>query len=336
MPAKMSNSTFTVSVVIPTRNRKESLLRTISSLAKQIYVSSEIIVVDSSDKPVNEIELKKVYPEGNFKILSALPSVCAQRNIGIRASLANFVLLLDDDIEIEENYLQKIEDFIDVHPEAKALSGLVLEKNAEHKWNYTFPKSTFLSLLWCRIFQLGIWAETSVSTNDSWLLRRIKNYFNKRGNTVSKAGWPVLTNFNEPFFRSQIYGLGASVIQKNWLLNHLYDEKLDTNGIGDNYGVAMHLTLEEGVFILTDIHAFHHKEQSNRPKNHNAYYSRVKALHYFISKNKKVTKATSAWLVWSLMGNFISSVCKLNFKLGWANLCLIKMIISGNNSLMKS
>ncbi len=333
----MKNKNPTISIIIPTRNRRDSLLRSITSLYKQSYPIHEIIVIDASDRPLTKEEL--INNEAvNFSLLHSSPSVCAQRNTGIKKTTGDYIFLLDDDIILDPNYIEVIVDFTKQNPSAIAVSGLVMEKNASEEWQYTFSDVSFFTLLWAYIFQLSIWGAIKDIKGNVFtrpLLGLLKSYYNRKGNTLSKAGWPVLTNFSQPYFRTQLYGLGASIIKKSWLEENLYEEKLESHGIGDNYGVAINLSEEEGVFVLSTIHAYHYKEATNRLSPTEAYYQRVVALHYFINKKKQVG-VSEQWLLWSLIGNFFTSVLKFNFSYTSANVKLMAMILRSKNPLLKS
>ena len=76
-----------ISAVIATRNRKDSLYRTLQALSNQTCKLQEVIIVDSSDNKLNEADLLKTFSDLNIKYITSVPSVCIQRNIGIRKSI---------------------------------------------------------------------------------------------------------------------------------------------------------------------------------------------------------------------------------------------------------
>lgn len=331
----MASDLYKVSVVIPTRNRKESLLTTLEALFKQSDAVFEVIVVDSSDIPLTPEALPQNTSFLNFSLLHSKASVCAQRNLGIQKATGDFIFLLDDDITITDNYIETILAFLKNKPSTIAVSGLVVEKNYKGVWEYNFPEISTLRLIWTWVFQLGIWTNLASLKKKSFvtfLLGPIISFYKHKDNTVSKAGWPMLTNFSEPHFRTQIYGLGASIIKREWLLNNLYDESLGQHGIGDNYGIAIKLLPHQGIFVLSGIYAYHHKNTSNRLAEREAYYKRVLALNYFSVKQQSASKA---WLIWSLFGNLLSALIGLNFGLCYKNLKLIFVLFTNNNPLLK-
>lgn len=97
----------TVSVIIPTYNRKESLLLTLQSLSNQSFPaeSFEVIVVDDgSNDNTGEIAYS-AYP---FKLLyfrQENRGSAAARNHGAHESRGNVLIFIDDDISLGENYV---------------------------------------------------------------------------------------------------------------------------------------------------------------------------------------------------------------------------------------
>lgn len=282
-----------ISVVIPTLNRKESLLRLLQTLDDQNTPLLEVIIVDAGTQRLSTADINK-FNALQIHTMHSKASVCIQRNVGIRKAKGDWIFLCDDDLEVPPDYLSKLMDHAIAFPKAGALSGLVLQKDTGD-WMEQFPITSVVDL-WRRfIFQLSLWGEI---TNNSILVAPVKKYYKKRGNHLSKAGWPVLTDFSGEYFQTPVYGLGASLVKKEWLLASPYDEVLDPNGIGDNYGVAIGFP-SEGIHVVKSAHVFHHKIEINRLGEPLQYYRRVLSLHYFNQDNR-------GWLLWSLFGNFLS------------------------------
>lgn len=325
-----------ISVIIPTRNRMESLLHCLKALREQEQEILEVLVVDSSDQAPEEKQLQEHSGLKNLSLIRSAPSVCAQRNLGIRSARGEFLLLLDDDISLEAHYLGSLAGHMQKNAELQVLSGLVMEKDETGQWQYKQKPPHPLKLLWRALFQLGLWADLS-EQKPSWPWRGIYSilqaYYTRFNNGISKAGWPLISNFEAPVFYTRVYGLGASMIRRDWLLEHLYDEGLDRHGIGDNYGIAMALKPAQGIAVLSTCKAFHHKSQGNRLASDKTYYNRVLALDYFSSRFKS---ASRSWLCWSLFGNALSALARLDPKRFLKNLTLIWVIGTKRNPLLKA
>jgi hypothetical protein len=235
---------------------------------------------------------------------------------------------------VDGDYLVRCLAFFKNHPDALIVSGLVVEKNKSRGWDITPPRISLLRLIWNVVFQLGIWAdlgETDSDASNGSIPGAIRRYCRHRGNGLTKAGWPLLTCFTAPFFRTQIYYLSAAMIKRNWLLGNLYTEKLDQHGIGENYGVAIKLRQEQGIFILRDTYSYHDKSPANRLAVDEAYYKRVLALDYFSTLNGT---ASRGWLVWSLFGNFLDACLHLKMDHAIKNGRLIGLLILDRNPLL--
>lgn len=318
-----------VSAVIVTRNRNDSLRRTLQSLNNQTHKLQEVIIVDSSDEKSDETLLQNTFPDLNIKYLTSVPSVCLQRNLGIQMATSEYIFICDDDIEPDPNYVFTIANHIDKNRLTNVVSGLILEKNKNDVWVSQHPPKTTASLLFKFFFQLSVWGELDEKKFNNPLLKPVINFYRKRGNGFSFAGWPVITNFINPFFKTNMYGLGASILKKELLLINPFDEVLDNYGIGDNYGIC--IGLSDKVTVLTETFVYHHKESENRLDSAVVYYRRVLALHYFLRKSRRFNFTNTLWLVWSLIGSIILFVKNREFRLARAALKSIIQIITFTN-----
>ncbi|MDZ7339508.1 MAG: glycosyltransferase [candidate division KSB1 bacterium] len=96
-----------VSVIIPTYNRKESLLRTLDSLARQTYPADrfEVIVVDDGGTDSTDQIVQNTYP---FKLLYCRQTnqgSAAARNHGALKGSGDILVFVDDDVLLEPGYV---------------------------------------------------------------------------------------------------------------------------------------------------------------------------------------------------------------------------------------
>ena len=97
-----------VSVVIPTFNRKELLVRLVKSILKSSYKNLEIIIIDDLSTDGTYETIKKMFPKlkvfrNNKKLLAA-----GSRNVGIKHSKGEFIFLIDDDNVIDKNTISEL------------------------------------------------------------------------------------------------------------------------------------------------------------------------------------------------------------------------------------
>ena len=98
-----------VSAVIPTRNRFEQVRSTLHSLLRQTRQVDEVLLIDASDDRRQASVLRQEFAGHSIQWFESIPSVCIQRNIGIERASGDWVLLLDDDIDLEADYILKLE-----------------------------------------------------------------------------------------------------------------------------------------------------------------------------------------------------------------------------------
>jgi glycosyltransferase involved in cell wall biosynthesis len=289
--------------------------------------------VDSSDEIKHLDVIKEIFQDLPLKYISSEASVCIQRNIGIAQATGDWIFLCDDDIELSKDYLEKLEQYITLHPECSAAAGRLLQQE-DDKWIDQYPVTGAKDLIWRFIFQLSVWGDLqnikSSFSPVNLLLVYINKFYSRRANSVTLAGWPLITSWSTSF-QTTIYSLGADLIRRDWLLQSPYDEVLDPSGIGDNYGVAIGFPQSRGIHVIDSTIAYHHRANENRLDRTLAYYRRVLALHYFIKKSKRFGHATTLFFLWSLTGNALLYTAKGSKKMIRANLKIILLILTNRN-----
>ncbi|MFC1517589.1 glycosyltransferase family 2 protein [Candidatus Margulisiibacteriota bacterium] len=98
------------SVIIATKNREDDLKECLNSIFSQSQKPSEIIVVESGKQnPSIEKILKKNKASIPTKyMISPKQAVTSQRNLGIKNSVGDIIIFLDDDLVLEDNFIQEI------------------------------------------------------------------------------------------------------------------------------------------------------------------------------------------------------------------------------------
>jgi glycosyltransferase involved in cell wall biosynthesis len=316
-----------VSVVIPTCNRKKQLLCLLQNLNNSVYPFTEVIIVDSGEDRLISVDYAGFK---NLRVcyLESEKSVCIQRNIGVRKAGSEWIFLCDDDIEVPGDYVKKLTAHIGLHKEAGAVSGLVLQE-VEKEWKASYPICSAVQLFWKFIFQMSIWGEIDCATNN-FFTKKLKQYYTRKGNHISKTGWPVVTDFSGDYFITPVYGLGASLVKKEWLMYSPYDEILDPHGIGDNYGVNMGFP-SMGVHVLNNAFVYHHRGPENRLQKPLQFFRRALALDYFRRTRENLSEIKKLWLLWSLTGSLIDFIFSGYGRMAFAAFKSLWVIATGQN-----
>ncbi|MBI3982830.1 MAG: glycosyltransferase family 2 protein [Gemmatimonadetes bacterium] len=328
---------ITVSAVIPTRNRPGSLRRTLTALAAQERLPDEVIVADASDRPSDIDALAAAHPPLSLRSFHTAPSVCAQRNEAIRRAGGSHIFLCDDDIEPPPEYLRRLEAYLVHHCEVGAVTGVISEPDAAGHFSDPFPVPGLRQLVTSFVAQRTVWADVEATTGTAFTalpLALLKGWYRRRGNTWSLAGWPLVTQVNAPIARTAIYGLGAALVRRDWLLASPYDERLGSHGIGDNYGVALGFPGDRAIILLTDLPVRHHKAQDNRLESLSAQYRRVLALHYFMRRSSRFSSLNVAFLVWSLMASAAAHGIRGRGDPFRITIRALRVIVTGRNPLL--
>jgi glycosyltransferase involved in cell wall biosynthesis len=321
-----------VSAVIPTRNRPRHVRNILQSFANQTFSAKEIIIVDASDDCSYQVDLTREFHTLPLTWLTALPSVCIQRNMGIRKAKANWIFLCDDDIQLPPDYLEILVEYTLQNSNCGVVAGRLLQLEGD-QWVDQYPVTRFYDLVFRFIFQQGIWGNID-SVKAPFFIKPfyflILRFYRVRGNSDSWAGWPLVTHWAGEVVQTRFYSLGANLIRKDWLIQSPYDEVLDANGIGDNYGVAMGFPGEKPIHVLSATKAYHHRANENRLTKSIILYRRILALHYFLKRNKP-SVLTSAIFLWSLAGNTAFYLLKNDRPSAAAHICALGLILTGQN-----
>lgn len=124
-PAPKSKTPSRIATITASINRGPVLLDTLRGLKRQTVMPDESIVavVKESDCPVDPEELPWVK-----RVLSA-PGVCHQQNAAIDAlgPDIDFVLIMDDDMELHATYLERMRQYFLDHPDVVAINGTLLK-----------------------------------------------------------------------------------------------------------------------------------------------------------------------------------------------------------------
>lgn len=111
----------TVSVIIPTFNRKDMLLEAIKSVFTQTLPPDEVIIVDCGSTDGTKEVVQKYHQSISF-IETKISGASAQRNIAIFKANGNYIAFLDDDDIWHPEKLKIQMGFLETHPEVSMAS----------------------------------------------------------------------------------------------------------------------------------------------------------------------------------------------------------------------
>ncbi len=127
-----------ISIVVPTLNRPQSLVKLVGSLQSQIVTTPmEILIVYNTKEDAAHCP---VSPSPQLKILVAPQTgVNWARNTGVRAALGSVVLFIDDDcLIISPHFVQKHYDLHQQNPQLAALGGPYVLASQSSFWDRVY------------------------------------------------------------------------------------------------------------------------------------------------------------------------------------------------------
>ena len=100
------DNSFSISVIIPTYNRRRTLSRSIESVLNQTIKAAEIFVIDDGSTDGTGDWVKSRYPSIKY-IYQPNNGVSNARNTGIRLAKSDWIAFLDSDDEWINNKLEE-------------------------------------------------------------------------------------------------------------------------------------------------------------------------------------------------------------------------------------
>ena len=120
-----------ISVVIPTCEREEHLVETITEVIKQDYTKYEVLVIDKTvrHKPETQVYLEQQTNAITIKLFRlTCASLPGARNYALRHCSGEIILFIDDDVRLEQGFLvAHARNYVD-RPEIGAVAGRVFDR----------------------------------------------------------------------------------------------------------------------------------------------------------------------------------------------------------------
>jgi GT2 family glycosyltransferase len=144
-----------LSAIIPTKNRASELAIVARDLLNQTVLPAEIVIIDQSPDDAGRRLVMDLFQGAPPAVRDSVrlqyvldPSVSggsAARNRGIEIAAGDVWLFLDDDVELENNFLEEVIAVFRERPDVTSVCGVIT--------NYVPPPWPFR--LWNRVFALG-------------------------------------------------------------------------------------------------------------------------------------------------------------------------------------
>lgn len=143
-------------VVTPVHNRKEILRRFLQCLEDQHFRDFEVVIVDDGSTDGTSEMVAQAFPDvtllkGDGNLWWSGGTNMGLRYVLTKASVDDFVLIINDDLEIDPDYIERLISFAHQHPRA-LLGSVVVDVldpdiiwDGGHLWNWTTAKHRILN-----------------------------------------------------------------------------------------------------------------------------------------------------------------------------------------------
>ncbi|MBT7703784.1 glycosyltransferase family 2 protein [Candidatus Peregrinibacteria bacterium] len=299
-----------LSVIVPTLHRSQDLKVLLKSFILQTRNPLEILIIDQSDDTKTKelcLRFKKELPIKYTH--SKIKSSTHNRNLGVRQAKGEVVVFLDDDTELEPDYLEQIDNFYKEHP--KAIGGMSKVLNQDE--------------IGGRVVGVGIFNKLYMLTAT---LFRLQSF--RKGFFILKSGRNVFY-FDSPKEIVAEWLSGVSWYKKEIFKEFQFDESLFKWAWGEDRMLSyqIHKKHPNSLFYYPKASLYHHESQAGRVEQKEKIYLKVFYQYWFSYKH--VGHAFFYW--WGNVGEILlhflnACLRRESFKNPWyylkANLSLIK------------
>jgi len=152
---EMLQELLSASVIIPTKHRPEDLEAAVKSVFQQSTAPFEVIIIDQSQTPESRQRVEQIHAQlpgsAREKIPlryvwdDRIPGLTGARMMGMELARGEIWLFLDDDVILEQTFLEELVSIYHSNPGAGGVSGIITNYEPPH-WTYR---------LWLRVFARG-------------------------------------------------------------------------------------------------------------------------------------------------------------------------------------
>ncbi len=278
-----NESSMRVSVIIPTKNRASELRIVTSNLLEQTLLPNEIVIIDQSADQRSRRAVEQAFGAASDAIRNSvrlqyvldrsINGGSAARNRGMELATGEVCLFLDDDVELEKNFVEEIVRALRARPDATAICGMIT--------NYLPPSWGFR--LWNSIFALG-------------------PFFDERQPLYWKAD---RLRGSEPLRVHKLNG-GAMAFRAEAIRNLRFDEQLVGVSLAEDVDFAARI--EPGIIVMAPAARLIHKRSPHGRASDHWLRAQVQASYYLYSRNWRHGISNRLRFMWLNVGYGLAAV----------------------------
>lgn len=272
-----------VSVIIPTKDRTADLELTVQTLLRQSLLPSELLIVDQSDSEESRTRIEALlcnWPDDRCRTVRlhylydpSIPGGAIARNLAMDRATGDILLFLDDDVELEQNFVEEIIGTYMMHPGVTGVSGVVT--------NYAPPP--LYMWMWMRTFERGPFHDDRQGLY--WKASKLRD----RG-----------------LYRVTRMGAGLMSFRARNIGKLRFDANLRGVSDGEDVDFCMHLAPGAELVINPRARLVHHQSAFGRAADHWLHrYLRAQIYLYFRNWDRGVKNRLC--LAWLLTGSALTA-----------------------------
>ena len=277
-----------ISVIIPTKNRPDDLLKAVNSILKQNSFPSELIIVDQSKNTESKNIIEKLnFPKSlilNYIHDSKIKGLVHAKQISLSHTKFNIVSFLEDDIELDVNYFFEVDKAFKNNHKMIGCSGYILND----------PHTSFFYRFFYRLNHIGIFKDP-----------RPDIFYNIKKNKVKKATTNVING-------------GLSSWKKSIFKEFDFDVKNKFHMMEDfEFSTRVSRRFPNTLFILSEPKLYHYSSLVNRVKEIKLIELKIFEYIIYYKKNSHIQYSLLQFIVLflGLLANeFIKSVLNMNYR----------------------
>ncbi len=225
-----------ISIIIPTRNRIDTLRRCLMEIKNSTIKPKEIIVVDQSDikiklENVNDVNLE------NIKIIyQEYPSLTKARNNGLKKATGDIIIFMDDDTILNKYSLENVLTTFKIGDDIKLVTSIDVNSKKRKKYPdvlgkiFARKKASKKGGYICKGAMLGRYNNINLNISETeWAMGYffaiyndvVKKYKLKFDENLISYAYPEDLDFTYNYYRNVKKDNGKCIINKNIYVNHL-------------------------------------------------------------------------------------------------------------------
>ena len=251
-----------IAFVVATKDRPVELRNTLKSLEVQSYKPDQIIIVDGSAQPIEDV-LKEFSTLPINYIRFIPPSAARQRNVGIKAVKPEITLVgfFDDDVELEHNSLETMMDFWE---RATADIGGAAFNMVNHPQIYAY---------WLKSLPLA---------------QNLGLYSKDRGVVLPSGFHTMIGCVHETTF-VQWLPTTATVWRRKIFKNFQFDEWFDGYSYLEDLDFSYRVSKKYQLSVVAGARYYHYPASSGRVDNYEFGKREIANRIYFVKKHKELS-----------------------------------------------